>query len=341
MKAFESRSPVPGEAEVEAGRRRVPNSAASALAAEFEPLPRIGVAAAVRRYWLLALLPIIVLVPVVGAVAAKRTPTYSAEARLMVGRLNLSTAGAVAGYAQAAQDLASTYPLVIYADPITGRVARRLHMSSAAVQSNLTATSVPGSPIVRIDATGSSAKEAIDIANAASAALVSYLGRLNQHDPDVARLQMALLAANVAYQHALAQMLSTSQGPLNSADQRLKAKVDTARASVAGINSVYQQTLSNQAVSTLLQPVSSATGATSNKTSKLETALFAALIAGAILGVALATLRANVVARRALIAPPWQPVGASFEGKDDPADKPRPVRSTARARSGSAPPNDT
>ena len=62
---------------------------------EFQPPPRIGVSAAVRRYWMLALLPLIVLVPVIGVVAAKRQPKYSAEARLIVGRLNISTPGAV------------------------------------------------------------------------------------------------------------------------------------------------------------------------------------------------------------------------------------------------------
>jgi len=320
-------------------RRPMPGSAASALAAEFEPVPRIGALVALRRHWLLALLPIIVLVPVVGVVAAKRTPKYSAEARLMAGQLNLSTAAAVAGYAQASQDLASTYPLMIYANPVIGRVARQLHISSAAVASGLTATSVPSSSIVRVDATAGSAKQAIDIANAASAALIHYVASFNRNNSDSPRLQKALLAANVAYEHAVAQMPSTSQGPLDPAGQRLKAKVDTARAAVAGLTSVYQQSLLNESASSLLRPLSSATGATSDKTRKLEIALFAAVIAGAILGVGLATLRANVVARRALTAPPWQPAGAGFEGDGGLADKPRPVRTTVRARSPSDPPN--
>ena len=339
MNDVDSKSRLPGEPDVETKSRQLPGWAASAMAAEFEPVPRIGVGAALRRYWLLALLPVVVLVPVVGIVAAKRTPRYSAEARLIVGRLNISTPGAVAGFAQAAQDLASTYPLVIYADGVINRVARRLHMKPAAVRNGISATSVPDSSIVRVDATGNSASQAIDLANAASAALVSYLGSFNSNDPDVARLQKALLAANVAYERAAALVVPANGQPLNSTVQHLKAHADTARTEVEGLTNAYQQTLLNEAVSSLLQPVSSAHGATSDKKSKLEIALLAALIAGAILGVALATLRANLVARRVLTAPSWQP--ASPEGKGVPVDKPRPVRSTSRWRSRPGPPGDT
>jgi hypothetical protein len=63
------------------------------------------------------------------------------------------------------------------------------------------------------------------------------------------------------------------------------------------------------------------------------------VIGGAILGAALATLRANMVARRALTAPSWQPAGAAPEGEGETSDKPRPVRNTSRWRSRSGPPD--
>ena len=59
---------------------------------------------------------------------------------------------------------------MIYSDGVIDRVARQLHMSRAAVRSDLSATSVPSSSIVRVDATASSAAQAIDLANAASQA---------------------------------------------------------------------------------------------------------------------------------------------------------------------------
>jgi capsular polysaccharide biosynthesis protein len=329
----DTKSRGPREAEVE----REPSH--WALAEEFEPLPRIGVAAALRRYWMLALLPVLVLVPVVGVVAAKRQPKYSAEARLIVGRLNLSTPGAVSGFAQAAQDLASTYPLVIYADGVIGPITRELHMRKGAVRSELTATSVPGTSIVRVDATGTSARQAIDLANAASSALVSYLASFTKSDPDAARLRRRLQAANLAYERATVLVPSASGKSLDATGQQLKANADTARDSVAALNSAFQQAVLNESVSSLLQPVTSASSATSDRSSKLQIALLAALLAGAIIGVALATLRANMVARRALAAPSWQPTIGVPPGNGDLANKPRPLRTPSRWRARSGPPN--
>ena len=94
----------------------------------------------------------------------------------------------------------------------------------------------------------------------------------------------------------------------------------------------------NEAVSSLLHRVSSASSATSDRASKLQIALLAALIGGAILGVALATLRANRDARQALTARAWHPVAAVPEGNGETANKPRPVRNTNRWRSRSGPP---
>lgn len=82
---------------------RPPDWAARTLAAEFGPLPQVGPVQAARRYWFLVLLPVLVLVPLAAAVAAKRPATYTAESRLIVGRLNISTAGAAQGFAGAAR----------------------------------------------------------------------------------------------------------------------------------------------------------------------------------------------------------------------------------------------
>ena len=143
---------------------------------------------------------------------------------------------------------------MIYADPIIRSIAHQLHMSEAAVRSNLSASPVPSSSIIRVDGTGTSAKEAIDVANAASGALVSHLSSLNRHDPDAARLKRALAAANLSFQQAFAQVPSASKGPLNSAGQKLKATADTDQAQVSGIDQAYQTALVNQSVSSLLQP---------------------------------------------------------------------------------------
>jgi capsular polysaccharide biosynthesis protein len=321
-------------ADVESKSWGVPEWAPRALAAEFEPLPRIGVLQAARRHWLTALLPVLILVPVIGIVAAKRTPTYSAEARLMVGRLNISTPGAIAGFAQAAQDLASTYPLVVYADGVLNPLAKQLHMKRGEVRSNISATQVPSSSIVRLDATAKSSSGAIKLANAASNQLVSFLTSFSRDSGDVSRLRAELLSAEEAYQRAAAAVPPTTTGPLSPAAQKAKAAAETAKVQVNGIVSEFQATQQAQAVTSLLQPVSYATTATSDRSSKLQIALLAALVAGVILGLGLATLRANLSARRALTAPAWEPSdGRSVYDDGDFADTPGPVQTTERSRS--------
>lgn len=285
---------------------------AAAVAAEFRPLPRIGPLESARRHWLLALLPLIVIVPVVAVVAASRRPTYSAEARLMVGRLNLSEPGAIQGYAQAAQDLAATYPLVIDADGVIDPLARTFHMTRQQVISSISASEVPSSAIVRVDATAHSARLAVSLANAASGALVAYLSAQNRDDPDVARLYERMQAAELAYQKAKAALPTTTRTttaprPPTPAQQRALANAALAQAVLQAAIRNYQSTSQIATVSSLLEPVVSAHQATSDRTSKLVLATGIALLVALVLGIAAATLQANSVVRRALVLPAWEP----------------------------------
>jgi len=287
-----------------------------ALASEFEPLPRIGVLESVRRYWYLVLASIVLFVAVAAVAAEQRTPHYTAEARLMVGRLNISTPGAVAGFAQAAQDLAAAYPLVIDATGVVDPLARDFHTKPARIRNMISSTQVPSSPIIRVFATGSTAKFVIRLANDASNKLVGYLTAFNQDNPDAARLLKQENAAQLVYQRDLAnlQAVSKHSGPLSPENQKLAAAVDDDKLITTSLGSDYQLTLQTSAVTALLQPLQFADTATSDKNSKLQIALFAALIAGLIVGIGLATLRANMVARRALTAPSWQPGGGGGVG---------------------------
>lgn len=317
--------------DVKAKSSQPPDWAASTLAAEFEPLPQVGPLQAARRYWLLVLLPVLVFVPLAAIVAAKRPATYTAEARLIVGRLNISTAGAIQGFSGAAQDLASTYPLVIYAGGVVDPVARQLGTTPAAVVSRLSATEVPSTAIVRIIATGQTANEAISLANAASHSLVSFLTKFDRASPDLAYLRKQLLRAELAYQKASAAFARASKaaastsatatstslspgntsgassGGLSPALQKLAAAADVTKIQLGAISTDYQNTMQNEATSSLLQPLVDANSASSDRQSKLQISVFIALLAGVLVGLALATLRANQVARRTLMAPSWAP----------------------------------
>ncbi len=275
------------------------------LAAEFEPLPRIGILQAALRHWWLVLLPVVILVPIVGIVAAKRTPTYTAESRLMVGRLNVSTPGAIDGYTQAILNLTTSYPLVITADAVVQRVSRDVGVSPVQVENDLSATQVPSSQVIRLDAKGKSSTQAIRLVNAATDAVVGYIASINGQNPDLSRRFNQLKQAELKYQQALANAPGppTDGQPLDAHGQKLEAAAQTARVQVNAAVTNYENSLQNTTVDSLVQPIAYANMATSDAHTKLEIALFIALVAGLVMGLGLATLRANMLVRRALLAP--------------------------------------
>lgn len=278
---------------------------AHAALSEFEPVPRIGAVQAAKRYWYLVVAPVIVFVIIAGVVASARAPTYTAEARLMVGRLDLSTAGAVQGFAGAAQDLAQSYPLAISADGVVDPLAKQFGTTPNAIRSRLSASDVPESSIVRITATGTSASDAITLVNAASKSLTAFLTKFNRDNPDEPHLLRLLRAAEVKLQADKAAAPQGVQNPVTPSQQRALATLASQQAIVNAIAANYQSSVLTQAVSSLLQPLVSAHTASNDRKNKLEIAVFAALVAGLVVGLALATLWANRVARLALMAPAW------------------------------------
>jgi hypothetical protein len=253
-------------------------------------------------------MPIVVLLAAAAVFAERRPVAYTAESDLQVGRLNVSTPGAIAGFAQAAGTLTSGYARAVFADGVVDPLAVRFHTTPGAIRSLLSTTPVPTSPIVALFATGPSDTQAVDLANAASHQLVVFLVRSNRRNPDAARLLLEIHVAAAQYEADLAhiQTARAAPHPPSAVVQRLAAAVEVDHVQLAALEASYQSTVGSEAVSSLLQPLISAHSASSNKSSHLQIALFAALVVGALLGLALATLRANVVVRRVLTAPPWE-----------------------------------
>jgi uncharacterized protein involved in exopolysaccharide biosynthesis len=127
--------------------------------------------------------PIITLIPVLifgllgVAYGSSRTPTYSADARILVGRLDV-TAQAVPGYVSATQSLAGVYSrLVSLPDVHRDALSRIGHPINP--QSAVAASPIPGSSEIRVDATSPVQADAVRLANATVAAMVAYVDRLN------------------------------------------------------------------------------------------------------------------------------------------------------------------
>ena len=129
---------------------------------------------AVARHPLLALLPVVLLIGAAIAVSSQRKPTYNAESRVAIGSFSPSEQSAP-GAAYAGTQFASAYARAITAEDVVRPVARQTHLAPAQVSARLSATPVPDSPFLRIQATGPTAPAAEGLASAATGALTEYV----------------------------------------------------------------------------------------------------------------------------------------------------------------------
>ena len=276
----------------------------------FEPwsLPRPTVAQAILRYWYLVLIPAVLLAGAGAALALRHRPTYTSEATLNVGRPDPSSP-AFGGYVSAAAGLAAVYSREIGAPGVIGPVSKTLGLSQGVVAGRLSATPIPDSPIIRVIAQAPSASAAEAIANTGASVLTSYVTVTNRQNPDASRLfgEYQTLAGQKA-QNDL--QLAKDNQTLNSDPQNsgLRAKIasETATSNVLGLrlsalNSAYVEAEGGQASTSVVTPLSPATSATSDRSSKVQKLAGAGLLAGLVIGVALAVWRANWVTRRRVL----------------------------------------
>jgi capsular polysaccharide biosynthesis protein len=120
-------------------------------------------------------LPVVALVILAIAYGLVRTPTWSAESRVLVGRLDARTAS-TSGYVQGSAALASTYARLVRSNGVDYPVAQVMHLGLKTVQTSLSASSISGAPIVQIRANTSTQARAISMSQQAAMALVAYAG---------------------------------------------------------------------------------------------------------------------------------------------------------------------
>jgi hypothetical protein len=253
---------------------------------------------AVRDHLFLAITPVVVLLAAAGLLAMKRTPTYTAEAQLTLGQLDV--AAQAPSYVTAAQGLAATYARAIHAGGVTKPAGKALRISPLEASSRLEASPVGNTPLFFIDAKGHSEKSAVKLANVASHSLVRYVDGLNRKAAAGAHALNSYKRASAAQhrwaiqaglaQRAFAQDPSAvNRRALSRASQRRDQA--TLRAQV--LASVYASAKRTGATSNVLQVLAPASGATSDRSSMLQKLLFAALGAGIAIGIALAVWRGS------------------------------------------------
>lgn len=271
-------------------------------------MPRLGVFAAMRRHWIVFLMPVLLFVGGGVAYGLLRTPTYTASAQLTVGSLDLSQPGALSGYASATQSLASNYSREIYAQDVRQGIERRA--GARALQgSSVTATPIPSSPVFRVDATGPASASTIRLANIASTELRRYVTRqASSYGPAAAALlrqyrtvERDLSAASQTLSDAKNSYKAANTAANAQAVTRAQARFQAAKLRSSALSVAYQRTVQSQSAAQSVRILSRATSATSDRLSRLEIAAFAGLLLGGLLGAALATLRANGAVRRAIL----------------------------------------
>jgi hypothetical protein len=259
--------------------------------------PRFTVLDSLRRQLPIALLPVVVLVAVAVAISYARTPTYTSEARLNVGGLNL-TQQSIQGYTAAVTQLAVAYARAIHATGVVTPVARRLKLPPDQVVGHLDAVPIQGSSVIRILATGDSPGEAQRLADRAADSLVAYAIDLNSGRSASGRILDRFKRAARDWRKAVSAAGST---PANSsAQRRAQDRIDSAKLERDTAGFLYTQSQAGQAATELVQKLAPAEKATSDRANLLQTLVAAAAIAGILIGIGLAVMRANAVARRRL-----------------------------------------
>jgi hypothetical protein len=259
-------------------------------------VPRLGLLESIRRHFVVAVMPVLLFAAAAVALGLQRSPEYTSEARVNVGGLNL-TQQTLPGYTTAVQQLSVAYARSIDATGIVTPVARKVGLTPAEVADSLSATPVQGSPVITIQATGSSADEAQRIADLGTNQLIAYALTLNRGDDVAGSLLRRYQKASQDFRKAeVAAAKANSAGAKNLAGTR----VDTARLKMQTVGYLYQQSQVGQANGQLVQKLAPANPATSDRNKVLKDYLAAALIAGILFGAGLAVARANAVARRRL-----------------------------------------
>lgn len=250
---------------------------------------------------------------VAGAVAGyEHSVTYTAQAKLFVGRTSGLAEDEVPGLAVAVDGLAADYARLITATNVVSATEAKLRTTT--LPGTLTASPVPGSSVINVTASTSSEASALALANAGAGALTKVVTQVT--DDSEAQLQPILREYNNAdaaaeQSTATASLLQTelnnyvakigNQSPtpaqqafeqsLNAQIAQAQTQADTARMQANAYMNQYQQAVPPlQAQQEMVQEVGQAAYTGSNRRSYTEAAGLGGLVAGLVIGLAGASL---------------------------------------------------
>jgi hypothetical protein len=243
------------------------------------------------------------LVAVIGAavgvaLAYHRHPVYSSTAIVSSARLD-ALAEALPGYVEASTSLASTYSRIAITDAVEAPVAKRLGLPLATVQQRISATPVPGDPVLTIVGRGPTAAAARRVVAATAASLAHYISGLVSSSSQQAGA-LSQYTATTAAMEALSVRIARLQLAGSSATLR-SAQLEQSRLSLRlkGLSSSYVNQALNATSGAGPQILTAAGPASSDRGSKAEDYGAVGLLAALIVGLAIERLAwARARARR-------------------------------------------
>lgn len=264
----------------------------------FDPPDSRAVAAIGRNK--LVVLAVAVLFAAVGVgVGVKRKVTFTASSTVQVGQVNPNSPGFF-GYVQSSAALASAFSRAIYAEPVLQKVEHKLKLSASQASGRLSAEPLAQAPAFRVIATGPKSSAAVELANVASAAVISYISKSNNANPESSNLLREYRDAALHLQHVVVRLshltrktaspeaLATAQAEKASAEARLRA-----------VGVAYTSSVSTQAPrSGLVSLLAGATSASNDHHSKIELFGFIGLLLGVVAGCLAAVLFDRLRTRR-------------------------------------------
>ena len=272
------------------------------------PTP-VGPLLAMWRHPRLVVLPMLVVLAAGLAVGYQRPPVYSAEAQLLVGRVDVE-ANAVPGFVSATQQLAATYARLVSTTVIAGRVATELQVPVREVSGKLQADPIPESSLIRVRTTAETSRRATALAAATSAQLIAFLEETNSNAARRQALQEEYRVSSQELQRALIARSNAEAALERAPASRVTAAQDVVAAARAAVDSLtLRRDSAAQALTDAqrgdadrgtLQLVSEARSAGSDRASRLQLVLAASLVIGGLLGLGLAMLKANRAVLRGL-----------------------------------------
>jgi hypothetical protein len=246
---------------------------------------------------------------VAGAVAGyEHPPTYNATAKLFVGRTSGLAEDEVPGLAAAVQGLAADYARLITTTNVISGTEAILGVTT--LPGTMTASPIPSSSVINVQASASSEAVAISLANAGGAALTKVVTQvtndgeaqlqpiLRNYDKADAVVEQETATANLVQtelNNYVAKLANQSPTPaqqafeqsLNSQIAQAQTQADAARMQATAYLNQYQAAVPPlQAQQEMVQTIGQATYSGSNRASYTEAAGLGGAVAGLVIGLA-------------------------------------------------------